>query len=357
MESSRQIEERAAAWLAKRDSGDWDGAEESRLAHWLEACTAHYIAFIRLEAAWEQGKRLKALDTQPGVVPPSGRWRFSPFFARLQERDGTGARRTRPFAIAASLLLIAGAGGFLANALLRGDRYITPVGGVASLPIADGSKITLNTDSRIRVALSKAERLIELEQGEAFFEVAKDPSRPFVVVSGGERVVAVGTKFSVRRDGTELRVVVTEGLVRLEREEGSGSTARVSQLPVGSIARATQYDVIVGRKPPQEMEEYLSWRTGYLIFHEISLADAVAEFNRYNAQKMIVNDPEVAAIRFSGKFRTENLDAFVRILESGFPIGAAITADRIVLSSRVPSSLAAGAATTENVVQELAIPE
>jgi len=92
-----------------------------------------------------------------------------------------------------------------------GTRYSTPVGEIASVPMRDGSKVTLNTDSQIRVTLTDSERRVDLKYGEAFFEVSKDPKRPFVVNAGGKRVIAVGTQFSVRRDANDIQVVVTEG--------------------------------------------------------------------------------------------------------------------------------------------------
>src|SRR5262249_39417186 len=140
--------------------------------------------------------------------------------------------RWRVFALAASLALgIGGSGVYIYQAgMLDRDGYRTPVGGIESVPTADGSTITLNTDSQIRVALSASERRIELKHGEAYFEVAHDPNRPFVVHAGNKRVIAVGTKFSVRRDYDDVQVVVTEGKVRLEGDDSP-------QRPVEKSAR------------------------------------------------------------------------------------------------------------------------
>lgn len=334
MSDSKQIEQHAAAWLARRDSGVWGAQEEAQLEEWLQASTAHYIAFIRLEAAWEHGLRLKALSAgePPGVVPPPGQWKVSPFVTQQATPGKTRRGWIKPAAIAAGIVMFVAGGFFWLNTSFNGDRYATPVGGIASLPMADGSKITLNTDSEIRVALDDSERLIELKQGEAFFEVARDPNRPFVVNVGRRRVVAVGTQFSVRRQGEEIRVVVTEGLVRLENK--GGDSAEAPQLAVGAVAHVRPDKVLIESKTIPEAEDTLSWRTGYLVFHEHSLGEAVAEFNRYNTQHIVIADPSVATIRFSGKFRAANLDAFVRIMESAFPIEATTTPERIVLAAR-----------------------
>lgn len=375
MERTNEIEETASEWLIRRESGRWTPADQARLEQWLDASALNRVAFLRLELAWEGSARLKALGAGiPGDrPPPPGQWNISTFFdPHRSGADSSGAthvgtvapptdsrapgavrrgsrHRTRHLAIAASILLTFAAGfGVYQLRDARADRYITPVGGLASVPMSDGSKVTLNTDSQIRIALTAAERRVDLKQGEAFFEVAKDPDRPFVVEAGRKRVVAVGTKFSVWRDGDSIEVVVTEGKVRVEdatrpldrnAAQASGS-ARPDHLdgPVfltpGTIARAADSGLLVQRKTLAEAETHLSWRSGVLMFREQSLANAVAEFNRYNARKIVIADPVVAALKVEGNFRATNVDAFVRLLESGFPVRAAAGKDQIVLSSR-----------------------
>jgi transmembrane sensor len=358
-ELTNEIEEIASDWLVRRQSGQWTQADQGRLEQWLEASTLNRVAFLRLELAWEDAARLKALGAGiPGdLPPPPGRWNLTPFFdadraacdADTPDRDMSHRTRRRAgiSALAATIVLAVGIGGYLLLAS-PGDRYSTPIGGLASVPMQDGSKITLNTNSQIRVALSEVERRVDLQQGEAFFEVAKDPKRPFVVAAGQKRVVAVGTKFSVRRDGESIEVVVTEGKVRVEDAtrplaksavEASGSAAPEGPdgpvfLTPGVIARADGPSVLVQRKSLPEAETHLSWRAGVLMFRDQSLADAVAEFNRYNTRKLVIADSAVAALKGEGNFRATNVEAFVRLLESGFPVRASPEEDRIVLNSR-----------------------
>ncbi len=366
MDSSIQIEERAAQWLAKRDSGEWSDSDEAAFNAWLEQSTLHVVAFVRLEAAWTQAKRLKALSAgvQPCTVPSPEEWQLAPFFDKVAPSDMTTSVRasegsglsnheqecqsitpnpptlappfSKRWALAASLLIVIGAS--IALYMWPFDStYRTPVGGIASVPMSDGSKVTLNTDSKIRLAVTETERRVELERGEAFFEVAKDPNRPFVVEAGGKRVIAVGTQFSVRRDGNDVRVFITEGQVRIEDEAESAAPKRSGDdnlftLSAGSMARASDAGVLVQEKTVPEIESYLSWRTGHLIFRDTALADAIAEFNRYNTRKIIIEDPAVAAIRVSGKFRSTQFEAFVRLMEDGFPIRARRVGDQIVLA-------------------------
>jgi len=215
--------------------------------------------------------------------------------------------------------------------------YKTPVGGTASVPVADGSQVTLNTNSAIRVSLSTTERHVQLDQGEAYFEVAKDPARPFVVSAGSKRVVAVGTKFSVRRLGNDIRVSVTEGKVRIEEEPFlAGAQESMSLVAAGNVASTQEGSILVQRESLAEVEESLSWRNGYLTFREDTLRDAVAEVNRYNSRKIVIEDPAVGIIRLSGKFRTTEYEAFVRLLEGGFPIHAQRLDHKIILTSSKP---------------------
>ena len=109
-----------------------------------------------------------------------------------------------------------------------GSSFRTAIGAITAVPMSDGSKVTLNTDSQIHIAVTGHERRINLGRGEAFFEVAKDPNRPFVVVAGHCRVVAVGTQFSVWREADEVRVVVTEGRVRVERDDAPSGDAQAT---------------------------------------------------------------------------------------------------------------------------------
>jgi transmembrane sensor len=229
-------------------------------------------------------------------------------------------------ALAACLFaVIIGGGVYFSSHFLRVESYSTAVGGLAAVPLKDGSNVTLSSATALRVRLGFRERRVDVTQGEAFFEVAKDPGRPFIVAAGVGRVTAVGTKFSVRREGDDFRLVVTEGTVRF----ANAATSRV--LPAGSIVHAHGSDVVVQAASLSDAESLLSWRSGYVAFHETALADAVAEFNRYNRRKIVIGDPQIAALRLTGKFRATNIDSFSRLLEQSFAVRATQTPESIEL--------------------------
>lgn len=346
MDSLKTIKDTAAKWIARRGGEDWSAADESELNQWLNASTGNLIAYTRVEAAWREADRLKVLGAgfPPGYVPDLEDFRASPFFKHVakdsavmparQFRDEIPTLAPRKhWAIAASILILF-AGSFLAWMFWPGGAaYSTPVGVTAAVPLSDGSKITLNTNSEIHVTVNDQARKVELERGEAFFEVVPDPLRPFIVSAGNKQILVLGTKFLVKRDRNDVRVVVTEGKVTVSPASASSSADSVL-LTAGAIVEAKGKKLVVRERSLSEAEELLSWRSGYVIFHETSLIDAVTEFNRYNTRKFIIEDPAVAAISISGNFRSTNVDSFVRILEDGFPIAVERRGERIILTAR-----------------------
>ncbi|HEV7123021.1 MAG TPA: FecR domain-containing protein [Rhodanobacter sp.] len=358
MAGSKEIEQIAATWLARRDSGRWSPQDQARLDAWLEEATAHRVAFIRLDAVWQQSDRLKILRAgrPAGAVPATGTWSpmRSRFAGETRRRRATAwAPRTAsaqkreapighpppwwryPAALAVAVVIVALAVGWRQYAVVERASFQTAVGELREVPLADGSSAMLSSDSCIAVAFSRGERHVDLQRGEAFFTVAKNPSRPFVVNADGRRVIAVGTRFAVRRDQADLRVVVTEGVVRLEPGDHAGRGRQpTTLLPAGSVALASDAGVVVHADSVQQAETYLDWRNGFVSFHDTPLVAAVAEFNRYNVQKIVIADTAAGRLRIGGNFRWSNTDAFVRLLEQGFPIRAERRGDTVVLHRR-----------------------
>ncbi|MEO8809593.1 MAG: FecR domain-containing protein [Rhodanobacter sp.] len=369
MASNSQIELLASAWLARRDGEGWSAHEQEQLDAWLLESTAHRVAYVRLDAAWRQSDHLKALGAgvSASTVPERATWGLTP---SPEVRDSrfdnvthvparTRARRSTPHrppssrfahhapesprrtlflyctAGFAALVLALLAVGWRHLSAVEQTSYRTAIGDLQDIALPDGSVITLNSDSRILVTLSRDERHIDLQQGEAFFTVAKDANRPFVVSAGDRRAIAVGTRYDVRRDASDLRVVVTQGVVKLESDNGpEGRKQPTTLLPAGSTALATATGVAVSSGPLRHAEELLSWRSGFLSFHDTPLVTAVAEFNRYNRRRIVIGDASIESLRVGGHFRWSNADSFVRLLELGFPVRAVHHDDTIVLERR-----------------------
>lgn len=363
--TAEAIEDAAATWFWKKDGGDWTKQDQAELDAWLNQSTMHRVAYLRLRAGWRGAERLKALGAgiPRGEAPPPGQWGNDRFLggrnagsqtlaATLLRRSARrsadsfehGSRfRTLRWALALTMILALSVTLYVQNLhLWWASQYSTAVGGMETISLADGSRVTLNTDTHIRVDFRDKERRVELSKGEAFFVVAKDAARPFVVYADNKRVTAVGTRFSVRRDADDIQVVVTEGRVKLEQvlvipqlENLVGvSVPPPRLLTAGAVARTAKSDVLVQERSAPDAEQLLSWRSGYLVFEGTPLADAVAEFNRYNIRKIVIDDPSLAALRIGGNFRANNTDAFIWLLKSGFHVQVAEEDGRIVLNTR-----------------------
>jgi transmembrane sensor len=395
--SREDAESAAAAWIARRDTPHWDAAA---FEGWLAESVSHRVAYYRLNAAWQEAGRLRILrgvdpatieapvDTSVADSPAISAPDLANFSEGVQGLAGRSARQPRPFerrapwVLAASVTLgLCAALGVYRLERAPTARFSTVVGGLEAVPLADGSRVTLNTDSELKVSLEPRERVVSLDRGEAYFEVAKDKSRPFIVNVGPKRVTAVGTQFSVRRDGDSIQVIVTEGTVRMEDRRARASSASAQSptaaqvprstqtpaseqaatsssapgsaeavpqgspaslsspgsadvilLPAGSVARAEADAVLVRNEPLTEIEQHLSWRSGLLTFRDTPLADAVAEFNRYNERKIVIEDPRIALLQLGGVFRSTNIDPFIELLEQGFPVRATQKGNRILLT-------------------------
>jgi transmembrane sensor len=332
---SQTIEATAARWLVKRAGAAWGQADQDELDTWLNESTLHRVAFVRLDSVWQRMARLKALGggVPKGVIPGADYWSLGGKSGNTDAAQELLERtpRHRWYGVAAGLALGIVAGSWLWLTQGRdGTRYSTPVGGLETLTLADGSRVTLNTDTSVRVHFDQNRRRIDLDSGEAYFVVARDPSRPLAVYVGHERISAVGTEFSVRHDSAAVQVIVTDGRVQVSSAD-TGSSLAARTVAAGELARADPSAVLVSHASELELDRLLSWREGFVVFQDTPLADAVAEFNRYHTQKIRVADPSIAAIRISGKFRPGNTAAFLWLLQQGFPVAVEQQGQQILL--------------------------
>jgi len=291
------IENRAAQWIAREDRSSWSAADQAVLDAWLEESTLHRVAYLRLSSTWKRADRLAALRLATLAV-------------------GERPRR-RSFLTAACLVAAAIIGTSTLYALWPRDVYETAIGGHRTVDLADGSTIELNTDTRVRTLVTDTERKVVLEQGEAYFQVKHDAFRPFVVLAGNRRITDLGTKFSVRRDGDRVEVTVSEGRVRVDNIDRPNAAPPVlARKDVQVLASANS--TLVTERTPTQIGDALGWRKGILIFHQEPLSEAVAEFNRYNAKKLVVVGASLSQTRIGGSFEVSNVEAFARLLRDGF---------------------------------------
>ncbi len=312
IESALEIEERAAHWLVRRQEAKWGAADQARLEAWLRESTAHEVAYLRLEAGWGKVERLAALRRSP-IPPTQPRRTGRP--PRVKSRIGS---HPGAWGIAAAGLLL----GLVILAVYQRSPanrvYATDVGGHEIVRLADGSRIELNTGTRVQVDLTSQARTVRLLRGEAYFEVAHDRSRPFVVYAGGRRLTVLGTKFSVRLDpgANRVQLAVAEGRVQLEGLQPQSDSQPMIAIG-GDRAVAEGSSMRLESRSLAAVSDDLSWRRGLLTFDQTSLTAAAEEFNRYNRTRIVI-EPAAAAIQIGGRFEAKNVDAFARLLQTGF---------------------------------------
>lgn len=315
MSSADAIERQAAAFLLRRESNSWGAADEAELGAWLRASSAHKATYWRLEYGWERIGRLSILRT-----PPKGVIRVSRISLIRH-------------ALAASFAALLCLGIPLDDRGSDGEilKYETRVGGLKAVRLADGSRVELSSNTFVQAELSGGRRNIWLRRGEAYFEVVHNDKHPFVIHMTDRKVIVLGTKFAVRADGDQVRVVVVQGRVRFE-PIGSSGTAPVVELSRGQVAFAHGRDLLVTTEPGDRISALLGWRSGMLNFDRASLSQIAAEFNRYNDTQLVVEDPALGEMRIGGAFEAKNVEAFARLLQSAYALRVHRDANRIIIS-------------------------
>jgi len=312
---TESIEEIAARFILKRDADGANDADEQELASWLEESPRHQVVYWRLEDAWSRADRIRALGPMPGAPVP--------FIRRVQHWGGRAG-----IAVAASILPIVAGWLLMRPAPPVPVVYSTEVGGQKLVTLEDGTVIDLNTDTQIEVRYSDSQRLVTLDRGEAYFQVAHDPGRPLIVRSGNQQVTDIGTRFVIRRNADTFFAAVAEGKVMIAGVQSTrqGSSAVLS---AGDHATVSARSQIAVAHDMDYVQAALSWRSGLLRLDGLTLGEAVAQFNRYNDRKLVVSDPALSSLKIGGLLDAHNPDAFVRLLGSVYHLRAEQRGDSV----------------------------
>jgi transmembrane sensor len=311
MNRATEIEEQAAEWLIRLDRQPTESAR-AEFETWVSVDLRHRAAYLRLSAAWTKTARMKTLARTDVPIDPD-------LLKAPRERVGWSRYL---WAVAAAAVVVS-VGSFVLWTLRPAiDVYRTDVGGYSRVPLADGSFVSLNTDSEVRVRLDPQVREITLVRGEALFDVAHDTRRPFDVHAGSTVVRAVGTSFDVRRrSADEVDVVVTDGKVAVNSGNTPGSTratAAPTLVVAGEVAAALPKGVEVRKVDRKDVTRRLSWQAGELSFQGESLAEVIGEFNRYSQRHLELADPSLQNLEVGGSFRATDIDSFVVALHASF---------------------------------------
>ncbi len=322
-------DETAAFWFAKMRSDVVPRRDLARFNAWLDSDPANQRAYEGHKEFWDSLESIAGDDKVIELRREA--------LATGQERRGRGWHLV---ALAASIAIVALCGLFLfrfdatpvagSNAVTANAEdatiYRTNVGQRATVTLADGSVVELNTDSLVEVRYAGDRRDIRLLRGQALFRVAKDEARPFVVEAADQRITALGTEFDVRFRRGEVRVTLVEGRVTVEREAPQHAAVQMTELAPGQqlVARADQPATVA----QTNVQQAVSWSTGRLIFNDEPLGEVIEEINRYSTRKILLEDPSLANLKVSGVFQAGSMHGFVTALDAGFPVASRADEER-----------------------------
>jgi len=326
-----EIEEEAATWIWRLDAGALGAADQQAYEAWLRQDPRHRRAIEELSRVWQAFDGLAEAKREEKIATFAVGWRTV----------APGRWRWWPAAAAAMLLLCAG----LAAWLWRGDEtqtLATAVGEQRSVTLADGSIVTLNTNSILETDLSHRERRIFLRQGEAHFQVAHDRSRPFLVRAGDAVVRAVGTEFEVRlRSDSHIEVLVNEGRVEVQAQGPAAAQtpgvarAAAAAITLRALSAGEQLATVAGAYAvvpvsAEQVSSELAWREGAIVFDGEPLSQAIAEIGRYTEARIVVSDVRTASLPVGGRFRTNDVQGFLDGLQAALPVAVRHAPDGLI---------------------------
>ncbi len=311
---SEEVRAEAAAWVAQLHDEQRSPHLEARVHAWLGENEDHRRAFNRMTHVWER----------------SGLIRMRARGDACATRTGPRSRVTpRALTLAATLILA----GIVIVYFWRDDAVVTGVGQQQVRLLRDGTCVVLNTDTRIEVNYDERARRVRLIRGEAWFDVSKRPTWPFIVSVDGQEIRALGTSFIVRHDDTQgLSVTLVEGRISV------APTARNDEAPpqAPQILAPGQRLLIARNHAPTldrpELTRVTAWERGRVEFEDTPLGDAANEMNRYSRTHVAVADAKVAQLRIGGVFRAGDSDEFARTVTAAFGLRANRNGGEIVLS-------------------------
>jgi transmembrane sensor len=318
---NQQVLTEATAWFIEFRSGQHNPAAQRDFMAWLRRSPDHIRAYLEISETYTRLPAAAAVPskkTQELLERARGRLRENvvPLYNTGEEGTaltGSAVHSHRnaprwPWAVAASLLLLVAAGAAVWTVWHRG-LYTTEIAEQRTLTLSDGSRISLNAQTRLRVSYSKSERHIELLEGQALFDVAKDRGRPFIVRSGQAQVRAVGTRFDVHRLGVATTVTVLEGTVAVTQSESTNLTVSAGQ----------QAQVIEGGNAAPRTANVAAataWTRGQLEFDETPLSEVADDFNRFNGRRLVIESPALADFRISGVYASTDSASLILFLRS-----------------------------------------
>ena len=331
--SRTAIAEEAATWFVDWRESPPSRTDKARFADWLAESPVHveeYLAIAQIYGVLAQVQVADVTDVETLVDDTIVALHGDSISDPAPAPDHSRHRRWEGLGLAATVLIAV-----LSAALFYADlfeepttEYVTGLGEQRSVLLDDGSMVSLNTQSRLEVAYSDSERRVRLSAGEALFDVEEDLARPFLVETASARIRVTGTQFNVYQQNGATAVTVIEGTVevapkaqpaaRRDVDPDSQTPSRsgaVATLAVGEQAVVRSGSVAIEATRIANLEPVTAWTDRRLVFSETPLSQIVEEFNRYNHQRLVLDDATVAELELSGVFSTHDPESLILFLE------------------------------------------
>jgi transmembrane sensor len=325
--TARSARAEAAAWIVRLHGPHRSPELEAAFRDWLAAHPDNGQQFERVTEIWDAGASLPVAG-----VPRMAEWREP--------------HKPRRWILAAAVLplLVCGLAAWGAWLLWADPTYTTGTGEQRVVRLDDGTRVSLNSGTRIRIAYNKERRRVMLDRGEVYFDVAQDPLRPFTVIAGDREVLALGTVFVIRYDNTQTAVTLLEGKVAIlppaqpgnEDEQSLRLSARRSadELILIPGERVTIHPGGAPKVDSPRLETVVAWRRGEVVLDRTVMADAVAELNRYDKTQLVIDDPRTAALEISGIYQAGDSQEFARAMAKLYDLDIVDQSGQIHLRSR-----------------------
>lgn len=318
----------AAEWFARLRSGQLSPADDRVWDEWMNARPDNTQAYENVELAWELSEELRERPLIKSLLLEASRPNGGS--AAPMKVGLLGRRPAWQAGVALAAALLIGIAIFIVNRPTTSE-YATAVGEQRTVTLADNSTLSLNTATQVRVRYSRSLRSIELMGGEAVFSVTPDVKRPFEVHALRGTTTALGTQFDVKISGTTTAVSVLEGSVAVRPTENAetGEATKISAGEAVEYAAGTT-SAIHGA----DANKVRGWLAQRIVFSNVTLADALADYNRYIKTPIVLGDPDLGSRRINGVFRMGDETAFLNALEQGLRLTATPTESGTVLQPR-----------------------
>ncbi|QSX32573.1 FecR domain-containing protein [Shewanella avicenniae] len=332
--SLERIQSEAASWISRIQTGKLSDSEQAELRAWVSQSKTHEHELRVMSENWDRLQSMADRCNETASQPRD---------LTLKDSKHSSQWSKTAIRLVAAVALIVTIPFMYIELVNQGldqgtnGQYATAVGTQKTLTLADGSIVTLNTDSKLVVNYNDDIREITLVRGEANFDVAKDKQHPFIVKAGHGDVQALGTSFAVRLEGETVDVLVSHGTVRVRADEQVITKQQIDNPEISSeehkanhqqqvvLATAGKRVVFdqkvvksVTEEPKKDLERHLYWKRGFLDFTEQPLTQVVEEVSRYTNYKIIISSPTLNQLRVGGYYPINNLDTVFETLEMNF---------------------------------------